>query len=75
LGRAWVLVNTIVGKDHQALKDLRRVPGVMEAHLVTGEYDILLLIEASTMKKLEDILMWNVRRQKNVCSTVTMIVI
>ena len=60
--RAWVLVNTIIGKDHQALKDLKRVPGVKEAHLVTGEYDIMLFIEASTMKKLEDILTWNIRR-------------
>ena len=62
VGRAWVLVNTIIGKDYQALKDLRRVPGVKEAHLVTGEYDIMLFIEASTMKKLEDILTWNIRR-------------
>jgi len=74
LRRAWVLVNTIIGKEHQALKELKRTPGVKEAYLVTGEYDIMLLIEASTMKKLEDILTWNIRREKNVCATVTMIV-
>jgi DNA-binding Lrp family transcriptional regulator len=42
--------------------------------LVTGEYDIILLIEASSMKKMEDILTWNIRRDKNICSTVTMVV-
>jgi Lrp/AsnC family transcriptional regulator for asnA, asnC and gidA len=72
--RAWVLVNTIVGKEHQALKELRRIPSIKEVHLVTGEYDIILLIEASSMKKMEDILTWNIRRDKNICSTVTMVV-
>jgi DNA-binding Lrp family transcriptional regulator len=72
---AWVLVNTVLGKEFQALKELRKVPGVTNAHLVTGQYDIILLIEAASMKQLEDILMWNIRRQKNVCSTVTMVII
>jgi DNA-binding Lrp family transcriptional regulator len=72
--QAWVLVNTILGKERQALDELRRIPGVKEAHLVLGEYDIMVFIEASSMKKLEDILSWNIRRQKNICNTVTMIV-
>jgi len=75
LNRAWVLVNTIMGKEREALQDLRRIPGVKEAHLVTGEYDIIVLIEASTMKQLEDMLTWNIRRQRNICTTVTMIVV
>jgi len=74
VNRAWVLVNTVIGKENQALKELRRTPGVKEAYLVTGEYDIILLIEASSMKKLDDILTWNIRREKNVCATVTMVV-
>lgn len=74
MNRAWVLVNTVIGKENQALKELRRTPGVQEAYLVTGEYDIILLIEASSMKKLDDILTWNIRREKNVCATVTMVV-
>ena len=75
LNRAWVLVNTILGKEREALNDLRKTPGVKEAHLVTGEYDILLLIEAASMKQLEDILSWNIRRQRNICATVTMLVV
>ena len=73
--KAWVLVNTIVGKELQALEELRKIPGIKEAHLVTGEYDIMLLIEAASMKQLEDILTWNIRRQKNICATATMVVI
>jgi DNA-binding Lrp family transcriptional regulator len=73
--QAWVLVNTILGKEHQALDALRKTPGVVEANLVLGEYDIMVLIEGETMKKLNDILSWNIRRHKTICNTVTMIVI
>ena len=72
--QAWVLVNSILGKERQALDALRKIPGVVETHLVLGEYDILVLIEAESMKKLEDILSWNIRRHETICNTVTMIV-
>ena len=75
MSQAWVLVNTILGKERLALDELRKIPGVMKAQLVLGEYDIMVFIEASSMKQLEDILSWNIRRQKNICNTVTMIVI
>lgn len=73
--QAWVLVNTVLGKESQALDVLRKIPGVMEAHLVLGEYDIMVLIEAESMKKLNDILSWNIRRHSTICNTVTMIII
>jgi DNA-binding Lrp family transcriptional regulator len=73
--QAWVLVNAILGKERQALDALRKIPGVVEAHRVLGEYDILVLIQAKSMKKLNDILSWNIRRHKTICNTVTMIVI
>lgn len=75
MNKAWVLVNTIVGKEHHVLKELRKMPNIKEAHLVTGQYDILILIEATSMKQLNDLLMWNIRRQKDIVYTVTMIVI
>lgn len=75
MNQAWVLVNTIVGKEHQVLNELRKMPSIKEAHLVTGQYDILILIEATSMKQLNDLLMWNIRRQKDIVNTVTMIVI
>lgn len=72
--QAWVLVNTILGKERQALDALKKIPGVVEAHQVLGEYDILVLIEAESMKKLNDLLSWNIRRHKTIRNTVTMIV-
>ena len=74
MSQAWVLVNTVLGKEHQSLTELRKIPGVKEAHIVTGQYDIMLRIEAKTMKQLEDIISWNIRRHKTVRNTVTMVV-
>lgn len=75
MNQAWVLINTVIGKEHQALTEIRKIPGVKEAHIVTGQYDIMLLIEANTMKQLEDIISWNIRRHNTVCNTVTMVVV
>jgi DNA-binding Lrp family transcriptional regulator len=72
MNQAWVLVNTILGKERLALEELRKTPGVTEAHLVMGDYDIMVFIEADSMKKLNDVLSWNIRRNKNICNTITM---
>ncbi len=74
MNQAWVLVNTKIGKEHQVLEGLRKIPGVKEAHIVTGDHDIILLVETGSMKQLDDILSWNIRRQKDIVCTVTMVV-
>ena len=75
MNQAWVLINIQMGKEFQVLNYLRKIPGVKEAHIVTGIYDIILLIESDSMKKLNDILSWNIRRHKNICNTFTMVVV
>lgn len=74
MNQAWVLINTKIGKEREALEELRKIPGISEAHIITGDYDIMILVEADSMKQLNDILSWNIRRQKDVLSTITMVV-
>ena len=75
MSQAWVLIKTKIGREHQALEELRSIPGVSEAHIVTGDHDIMLLVEADSMKQLNDVLSWNIRRQRDILSTITMVVI
>lgn len=75
MNQAWILINTKIGKEHRALEELRKIPCVSEAHIVTGNHDLFLLVEADSMKQLNDILTWNIRRQKDVLCTITMVVI
>ena len=74
MNQAWVLINTKIGNEREALEDLRKISGISETHIITGDYDIMLLVEANSMKQLNDILSWNIRRQKDVLSTITMVV-
>jgi len=71
---AFVLINAEIGSEEEVLKDLLKIEGVIEAHVVYGVYDVVAKIRADTMDKLKDIVTWHVRRLNKVRSTLTMIV-
>lgn len=50
--KAYVLIETAVGKTRDVLGALRGVSGLREADAVTGEYDIVAVIEAETLNKI-----------------------
>ncbi len=52
---AYVLLNTEIGKENEALKEIRAVEGVQEAFKLMGLYDIIARINAETMDKLTQI--------------------
>jgi DNA-binding Lrp family transcriptional regulator len=72
---AFVLINAEIGSEEEVLKELLKIEGVIEAHVVYGVYDVVAKIKAETMDKLKDIVTWHVRRLNKVRSTLTMIVI
>ena len=71
---AFVLINAEIGSEEEVLKDLLKIEGVIEAHVVYGVYDVVAKMRADTMDKLKDIVTWHVRRLNKVRSTLTMIV-
>jgi DNA-binding Lrp family transcriptional regulator len=74
LPEAFVLVNTEIGAEAEALKAIKKIEGVKEAYLVYGVYDIIVRVKADTMDKLKEIVTWYIRRADKVRSTLTMIV-
>jgi len=48
--KAYVLIETTVGKTTNVLTTLQRVKGVREADAVTGEYDIVAILEAENLE-------------------------
>lgn len=72
---AFVLINTEVGSEKEALESIRKVHAVEEAYVVYGVYDIVAKVKADTMDKLKEILTWCIRRLDKVRSTLTMIVV
>lgn len=69
---AYVLINCRLGNEAEIITELRRVPGVVEANVVYGLYDIVTRITMDTDEKLETILR-DIRRIENIISTNTLI--
>ena len=48
--RAFILIETQVGRANQVVQALRSLPGVKTADVVTGSFDVIVLIEVDTMR-------------------------
>jgi DNA-binding Lrp family transcriptional regulator len=69
---AFVLINTDPGSEMDALKNLRKIGGVEEAHAVYGTYDIVLRAKADTMDKLKETISAHIRKVSKVRATLTL---
>jgi DNA-binding Lrp family transcriptional regulator len=50
--RAYVLVHCDVGKARSVKEALASVPGVLHADIVTGDYDLIVVVEQPTVEEL-----------------------
>jgi len=75
LARAFVLLNTEIGSEDNVLQTLQSLPGVDEAFLVYGVYDLIANIYSDDMDTLKNVIMTKIRQLDRVRSTLTMIVI
>jgi DNA-binding Lrp family transcriptional regulator len=50
--QAYVLIQTDVGKSAQVAEEVGKIDGVIAAHNVTGNYDVIALAEADDMDGL-----------------------
>jgi len=71
----YVLVQSTIGHEMEVLSDLLKIDLVREAKGTFGYYDILVKIEASSEKKIEQIITKKIRMIKNVNTTTTLSVI
>lgn len=53
--KAYVLIETAVGKTKDVLDALRGIDGVREADAVTGEYDIVAVVEADNLNHIGEL--------------------
>ncbi len=50
--QAYVLIQTDVGRSAQVAEEVGAIDGVIAAHNVTGNYDVIVLAEADSMDDL-----------------------
>jgi DNA-binding Lrp family transcriptional regulator len=51
---SYLLLLVDVGREHSVAKELRRLPGVTEAQVVYGEYDLVARIELGDVTLMDE---------------------
>lgn len=69
--KAYVLVNIRTGDVKEVVKNLRRVPGVIEAHMTFGPYDAVAVIETDDINGVGSILAGEIQPIPGVLETLT----
>lgn len=69
--RAYILIETEVGRAREVLDALRAMANVAEADIITGNYDLIALAEASDMAALVDLVTAQVQGIGGVQRTIT----
>jgi DNA-binding Lrp family transcriptional regulator len=69
--RAYVLIQTEVGKAATVAKQVEEIPGVVRAEDVTGPYDVIAEAEAETVDDLGKIIVSRVQLIEGITRTLT----
>ncbi|MBI2872972.1 MAG: Lrp/AsnC ligand binding domain-containing protein [Chloroflexi bacterium] len=69
--KAFVLIETAVGKTRDVVMALNRVKGVASVDVVTGPYDIIAVLEADDLNSVGDLVTGKIHTVSGIVRTVT----
>ena len=69
--RAFILIETQVGKSREVAAAMRRMEGVKSTDIITGPYDVITLIEAADMGAMADLVTGELQAIRGVLRTIT----
>jgi DNA-binding Lrp family transcriptional regulator len=72
--KAYVLIETTVGKNREIIAALEQVRGVSEVDPVTGPFDLIAVIEADSLADVGDVVTAKIHPIIGVARTVTCLV-
>jgi DNA-binding Lrp family transcriptional regulator len=73
--KAFVLIETAVGKTRVVFASLGQVEGIKSVDTVTGPYDIIATIEAETLSDIGDVVTGKIHAVEGISRTVTCLVV
>ena len=73
--KAFVLIETAVGKAREVATSLGRIEGIKSVDMVTGPYDIIATIEAETLSNIGDVVTGKIHAIDGISRTVTCLVV
>ena len=69
--KAFVLMETAVGKSKEVVASLRQLKGVQSVDSVTGPYDVIAVIEAESLNDIGDLVTRKIHPIVGIARTVT----
>lgn len=73
--KAFILIETIVGRSKEVAAALRRLEGVKSVDAVTGPYDIIAIVEGETLADVGDLVISKIHPIAGISRTVTCLAI
>jgi DNA-binding Lrp family transcriptional regulator len=69
--KAFVLIETVVGKNKDVVNAIRQLNGVKSVDVVTGPYDIIAVIEGDTLNDIGEVVTSRIHPIGGISRTVT----
>ena len=73
--KAFVLIETAVGKNREVVTHIRKLEGVISVDVVTGPYDIIAIIQGETLTEIGDLVTGKIHPISGISRTVTCLAI
>ena len=72
--KAFILIETVVGRNKEVVTALKQIDEVKEADTVTGPYDVIATIEGETFNDIGDLVTAKIHPIIGIARTVTCLV-
>ena len=69
--KAYILIETAVGKSKGVVDLLREIPGMQSVDPVTGPYEIIAIIEAPDLNSVGSVVTTNIHTISGIIRTIT----
>jgi len=69
--KAYVLIETQVGKTKQVVEAIGRLQGVISVEAVTGPYDVIAVVQGETLNDIGELIVSKVHPIAGISRTVT----
>ncbi|HEY77981.1 MAG TPA: Lrp/AsnC family transcriptional regulator [Dehalococcoidia bacterium] len=73
--KAFILIETVVGKNREVVSAIQRLKGIKSADSVAGPYDVIAVIEADNITEIGDTITSELHTIDGVSRTVTCLVV
>ena len=75
MAKAFILIETVVGRTKEVDAGLQRLEGVKSVDTVTGPYDVIVIIEGETLNQIGDVVTDKIHPIAGISRTVTCLAI